>query len=162
MALSPTANNYFAYGVGYLNTGKLRLALTDLDLVLDPTIPVELSSFTAAVDNNNVTLNWQTATETNNSGFEVYRSVSDNDFSKIGFVEGNGTTIEPKSYSFADINLEPGSYSYRLVQIDFDGTRNESKIVNVEVISQPTEYSLSQNYPNPFNPTTTIQVLNTC
>ena len=44
-----------------------------------------------------------------------------------------------------------------MVQIDFDGTRNESEIVNVEVISQPTEYSLSQNYPNPFNPTTTIE-----
>ena len=72
LAFSPAGNNYFAYGVGYLNTGKLRLALTDLDLVLDPTIPVELSSFTAAVDNNNVTLNWQTATETNNTGFELF------------------------------------------------------------------------------------------
>ncbi|MDH3268879.1 MAG: T9SS type A sorting domain-containing protein [Ignavibacteria bacterium] len=158
IAFSATGNNYFAYGTGYRITGKLRLALTDLDLVLDPTIPVELSSFTAAVDNNNVTLNWQTATEKNNSGFEILRSAeNDNNWNQIGFIEGHGTTTESKSYSFADINLEPGSYSYKLVQIDFDGTRNESEIVNVEIGSQPTEYSLSQNYPNPFNPSTTIQ-----
>ena len=53
--------------------------------------------------------------------------------------------------------METGSYSYKLVQIDFDGTRTESEVVNVEINSQPKEYALMQNYPNPFNPTTTIE-----
>jgi hypothetical protein len=121
-------------------------------------VPVELISFTASASENDVTLKWQTATEKNNSGFEILRSTqNDNNWNQIGFIEGHGTTTEPNNYSFTDKNPEPGNYSYKLVQIDFDGTRNESEIVNVEISSQPTEYSLSQNYPNPFNPSTTIQ-----
>jgi hypothetical protein len=121
-------------------------------------VPVELVSFTASVNDNDITLYWKTATEKNNSGFEIHRyAQNDNNWNQIGFVEGNGTTTEENNYSFTDKNLESGSYSYKLVQIDFDGTRNASEIVNVEVGSQPTEYFLSQNYPNPFNPTTTIQ-----
>ncbi len=125
-------------------------------------VPVELTSFSATANENDVTLLWQTATETNNKGFEIER-LKDNKITKlqnwksIGFVEGHGTTTKENNYSFVDKNLEPGDYSYKLLQIDFDGTRNKSEIVNVEVSSQPTEYSLSQNYPNPFNPTTIIQ-----
>jgi Secretion system C-terminal sorting domain len=104
-------------------------------------------------------LNWQTATEKNNSGFEIQRShQSENpDWKQIGFVEGHGTTTQEHSYSFTDKNLAKGNYSYKLSQIDFDGTKTDSKIVAVEINSQPTEFSLSQNYPNPFNPSTTIQ-----
>ena len=126
-------------------------------------VPVELTSFTASVDRNNISLNWQTSTETNNSGFEIQRSdfrdqTSETfDWKKIGFIKGNGTSTKANNYSYLDNNLETGSYSYRLVQIDFDGTRTESKIVNVNINSLPAEYSLSQNYPNPFNPATTIQ-----
>ena len=121
-------------------------------------VPVELVSFTAFVSMDNITLEWQTATEKNNSGFEVLRSAqNEKSWDRIGFVVGHGTTTEGNSYSFIDKNLELGSYSYKLIQIDFDGTRSESEIVNVEVSSQPIEYSLSQNYPNPFNPTTTIE-----
>ncbi len=122
--------------------------------------PVELTSFAAMTDNSNVTLNWQTATETNNSGFEIQRSDirdQNSDWEKIGFVEGNGTSTKANNYSFTDKNLEAGSYSYRLVQIDFDGTRTQSKEVSVEINSFLNQYSLSQNYPNPFNPTTTIE-----
>ena len=68
----------------------------------------------------------------------------------------NGTTAEVSNYSFVDENLLAGSYSYKLVQIDFDGTRTESDVVNVEIGNQPSEYLLMQNYPNPFNPNTTI------
>ena len=124
-------------------------------------VPVELTSFTATVQRNSVSLNWQTATETNNSGFELQRSEMSNvksqtDWQVIGFVPGFGTTTEPKSYSFIDENLSVGNYQYRLKQIDFDGSFEYSNTVEVE-ISSPTEFSLEQNYPNPFNPSTNIQ-----
>jgi hypothetical protein len=70
-------------------------------------------------------------------------------------MDGHGTTTEIQSYIFTDENVSPGKHSYRLKQIDYDGTTEYSNIVAVEV-AQPNEYSLSQNYPNPFNPSTTI------
>ncbi|HEY6626895.1 MAG TPA: T9SS type A sorting domain-containing protein, partial [Ignavibacteriaceae bacterium] len=71
------------------------------------------------------------------------------------YVAGFGTTTEPKSYSFIDSKLETGSYTYRLKQIDFDGSYEYSYEIIVE-IEIPLEYALEQNYPNPFNPSTKI------
>lgn len=117
-------------------------------------VPVELKSFTAAVNNNDVQLLWNTATETNNSGFQIERKFT-GEYEVIGFIEGSGTTSEPVSYSFSDIDLNPGTYYYRLKQIDFNGTYEYSTVVEVDVIA-PKIYSLNQNYPNPFNPSTKI------
>ena len=123
-------------------------------------LPVELTSFTASTEKNGVTLNWKTATETNNYGFEIQRSVvssqqSGNVWSKIGFVEGNGTTNAPKSYSFTDKSAN-GKTSYRLKQIDRDGKFEYSQTVEMMVVNTPKSFALEQNYPNPFNPTTAI------
>jgi hypothetical protein len=119
-------------------------------------IPVELASFTATTDENSVTLNWSTATETNNSGFSIERKTPlDERWKEVGFVPGFGTTTERMSYSFTDENLNMGSYSYRLKQVDLDGKFEYSDAVVVEV-SAPKNYMLMQNYPNPFNPATTI------
>ncbi len=118
-------------------------------------VPVELTSFNAAVNGTNVTLKWTTATEVNNSGFDVERRSSNGNWLKVGFVTGKGTTTEKQSYSFIDKNLSKGNYQYRLRQIDFDGTFEYSKVIEVEVIS-PSKFELAQNYPNPFNPTTSI------
>jgi hypothetical protein len=119
----------------------------------DP-LPVELVSFSASIFRNDVVLDWVTATEINNSGFSVERK-SVGKFETAGFVPGFGTTGEPKSYAFTDADLQPGVYSYRLKQIDFDGSFEYSDVVEIEVIA-PAEFSLNQNYPNPFNPSTTI------
>ncbi|MGB5529149.1 MAG: T9SS type A sorting domain-containing protein, partial [Ignavibacteriaceae bacterium] len=109
---------------------------------------------------NEVVLKWSTATETNNSGFEVERASSTTtpvqDWSKISFVEGRGTTTEKMDYIYKDKLTQPGTYVYRLKQIDFDGTVSYSPEVEVEVIG-PKEFALFQNYPNPFNPSTTIK-----
>lgn len=118
-------------------------------------VPVELTSFTASVNNNAVTLSWETATEINNSGFDVERKSTVGEYDKIGFVPGFGTTTEPRAYSFSDVNLVPGNYTYRLKQIDYDGTFEYSDPVEVDIIV-PDVYSLHQNYPNPFNPSTKI------
>lgn len=117
-------------------------------------VPVELSSFTALVSGKNVTLNWITASEVNNSGFEIQRK-SENEFSTIGFVTGNGTTTNIQQYSITDENLSAGNYIYRLKQIDFNGTFEYSNEIEV-IIAVPSEFSLAQNYPNPFNPSTII------
>ena len=118
-------------------------------------VPVELVSFAANNDENKITLSWQTATEKNNEGFDIERSVDNKTFSKIGNVSGRGTTTERQSYSYVDNSSSGGKLYYRLKQIDYDGSFSYSKTLEVTAI--PMVFALSQNYPNPFNPTTTIK-----
>jgi hypothetical protein len=127
----------------------------DLYLIDLGFVPVELSSFTIDVNKNNITLNWSTATETNNRGFEVQRSISGREFEAIAFVDGKGTTSEMQYFSYTDEELSEGVYNYRLKQVDYDGTFEYSNEISAEVVI-PKVYLLSQNYPNPFNPATTI------
>ena len=124
-------------------------------IIMGSIIPVELTSFAASVNEDEVVLNWSTATETNNQGFEIQRK-SAADFQTVGFAEGHGTTTEIQNYSFTDSKLEPGTYTYRLKQIDYNGSFEYSNSVEAEIIA-PAEFSLKQNYPNPFNPATVIK-----
>ncbi len=124
-------------------------------------VPVELTFFGSSVNGNLVTLEWDTATELNNFGFEVERTnVSEKKneiaaWKKLGFISGAGTTTLPQSYSFVDKNVAAGKYLYRLKQIDNDGRYEYSD--NIEaIVTTPAEFSLGQNYPNPFNPATHI------
>ena len=137
----PTSNQWqtFAY------------PLTDIN------VPVELTSFEAAVVAKNVELTWTTATEINNMGFEIEKSFDGNNFVKIGFVDGRGTSSEAHNYLFTDkLDFQQKTkLSYRLRQVDFDGAAKYSSIVNV-FYDVPDNFTLNQNYPNPFNPTTTI------
>lgn len=139
-----TANAAWAAG----NSGVI------LKLTTTP-VPVELTSFTAAIVGKDVSLNWITATEVNNHGFEVQRKGSAGDFVTIAFIEGHGTTQQTQNYAYTDRNLEAGKYSYRLKQVDFNGIYGYSDVVEVDA-RIPNKFGLSQNYPNPFNPTTTI------
>ncbi len=119
-------------------------------------VPVELTSFTTAAGNNVVILNWTTATETNNKGFEIERSTDRKDWSVIGFVGGSGTSSEPQVYSYTDklSGVTAPRLYYRLKQVDFDGTYEYSDISTAEIA--PSSFELAQNYPNPFNPSTVI------
>jgi hypothetical protein len=132
-------------------------------------LPVELTGFNAQVSQNGVELIWKTATELNNYGFEVQRSVISSQQSadsqklnadswiKIGFVKGNGSSTVPKDYSFIDNSVTDGNkYNYRLKQIDNNGDYKFSSVIEVTANMGPINYKLNQNYPNPFNPTTTI------
>ena len=128
----------------------------NVTLVVGLVIPVELTAFNASVNKNDVVLNWTTATELNNLGFEIQRRSDNGDYTSLGFINGKGTTTEMNDYSFTDKTVDAGSYTYRLMQKDFDGTFAYSQEVEVD-IDLPLDYSLDQNYPNPFNPTTTIR-----
>jgi hypothetical protein len=121
-------------------------------------LPVELTSFTALNTNNCVNLSWSTATELNNNGFDVEKSIGkSSSWEKIGFVKGTENSSSVNKYSFLDKGpFLTGKYQYRLRQNDINGTFKYSNVVEVE-ITLPTAYSLSQNYPNPFNPSTTIE-----
>jgi hypothetical protein len=122
-----------------------------------PPLPVELSSFSADVlEEKEVMLNWTTETEVSNYGFEIQRRIfGDIEWTRIGFVAGNGNSNSPKHYSFTDDNPVNGSkFNYRLKQIDTDGNYEFSNVIEAEII--PADYVLYQNYPNPFNPLTKI------
>jgi hypothetical protein len=125
--------------------------------ILSDPLPVELSSFTAKVIGKSIRLNWQTMSEINNFGFEIERTSASplQGWEKIGFVNGNGNSNTPKSYSFIDDNLNlSGEIWYRLKQIDNDGQFEYSDEVNV--LFSINSFEFYQNYPNPFNPSTTI------
>jgi len=152
-AINTSANTITVYGL----TSFSDFILTDVN---NP-IPVEIVTFTAKQHGSNVTLNWNTATEVRNHGFEIERvkseQLSANGWSKLGFVNGNGNSNIPHDYTFTDNTVkESGKYIYRLKQIDTDGSFEYSNQIEVNV-EIPQVYSLLQNYPNPFNPVTTIQ-----
>lgn len=119
-------------------------------------LPVELVSFSAKALDNAVVLEWMTASELNNKGFSVEKSLDGVSFSEIGFVAGRGTSTEFASYSYTDNKAGAAVVYYRLKQLDFDGTFAYSTIVRVESSSVPAVFALNQNYPNPFNPSTSI------
>jgi hypothetical protein len=145
--VSKTINNVV---VTQNSTTWLNVQLTSLY------VPVELVSFSAHSSGDFIELKWKTASEANNNGFEIERKdQGSSDWEKIVFVRGNSTTSEPSFYSYIDKPNRNGNYSYRLKQIDFDGSFAYSGIVNADFGS--ITFQLMQNYPNPFNPSTTLK-----
>jgi len=154
------APNYYTQTINNVVVGSYN-SQTVLNVELVSTIiPVELFSFTSSVNDNNVTLNWMTATETNNMGFQIERGKTKDarreEWDIIGFINGKGTTTETQTYSFSDENLDAGNYQYRLKQMDFDGSYSYTNTIEAEIAS-PNKFVLEQNYPNPFNPSTIIK-----
>ena len=148
------ATKVFAY-VGTFNTEITTPTTHTIEFPNDP-LPVELASFAAATNRNNVTLNWSTAKEINNSGFDVERKLTTaTEWTKVGNVAGNGTTNETHSYTYND-RVSTGNYNYRLKQIDFNGNFEYFNLTSEVNVGVPDKYDMSQNYPNPFNPSTKI------
>jgi len=123
--------------------------------VIDAVVPVEFINFTARIVNGKTMLEWITATETNNLGFEVERKLAALGWITIGFVEGKGTTTEIQNYRFIDEGIS-GNVYYRLKQVDYDGSITYSEEIEVNGVTV-SSIQLEQNYPNPFNPATIIK-----
>ncbi len=126
----------------------------------DNSLPVELSAFEALTDVDRVVLNWQTSSELENYGFNIYKkSVDQPEWSLVNddIIEGQGTFSGESDYSFTDFEVISGrSYTYKLESVSYSGAVNVEKVVKVEV-PVPDEYALFNNYPNPFNPVTHIK-----
>lgn len=137
-----------------INPGSLTIPLM-FGTAQSPTpLPVELLYFTAKGKDRQIILNWSTASEKNNKGFDVQRSTDGKEFEKIGWVDGHGTTNVMKSYSFRDANVLPGVvYYYRLNQIDFDGKNEISKTVAASISDDKFNFTVS---PNPFSGQTNV------
>src|SRR3970282_686665 len=113
-----SADGHFPQTINNVVVNNFQTTILNVELIPNP-VPVELVSFTAEINGNNVLLKWQTATETNNQGFEIEKFQDYNisrlkNWKNIGFVGGNGTTTELTYYSFIDENTEAGFYQYRL------------------------------------------------
>jgi hypothetical protein len=120
-------------------------------------LPVELAHFGATVDGEDLVLEWITASETNNAGFTVEHRLADEAiFREVGFVDGAGTSLDSKSYSFRIVDPGPGRHAVRLKQIDFDGTVTFSPQV-LASIEVPGDYFLTAAYPNPLTTSATVE-----
>lgn len=138
---------------GVIELDELRVATTWESAGL----PVELTSLNLSKNSGGINLTWSTATESNNAGFEIEKSLNQIAWNKIGFIHGKGTTTEAQTYQFQIPQSElKGTKSwFRLKQVDFDGSASYSNILTYEEI--PETFSVGQNYPNPFNPETTFR-----
>ncbi|HYE96893.1 MAG TPA: T9SS type A sorting domain-containing protein, partial [Rubricoccaceae bacterium] len=108
------------------------------------------------VSGRDVTLAWETASETNNAGFEVQMQRGET-WTTLAFVEGHGTTTEANTYAYTAEGLLPGSYSFRLRQVDYDGQSEVFGPVEAD-IETPGTHMLTSAYPNPFNPQTSFEL----
>ncbi|MGA8262927.1 MAG: metallophosphoesterase, partial [Ignavibacteriaceae bacterium] len=109
-------------------------------------LPVELMAFSVVlVGNSSVKLNWSTATEVNNYGFDVERSNGSNNWLKIGFVAGSGNSNSPKNYSFVDNPTGGSLFNYRLKQIDIGGNFKYYDAIPVKLLALSSPQLLQNN-----------------
>lgn len=144
------------YTMATTSTWATTLVTLSTPAITNGALPVEMTSLTGSAQGTNMAiLRWSTATESNNSGFDVERRAEGGSWAKVAFVAGAGTSSSPKEYSYQD-KVGAGVFMYRLKQIDNTGAFKYSSSVEVNVGVAGKVLQMG-NYPNPFNPSTEIQ-----
>ncbi|HMB94132.1 MAG TPA: T9SS type A sorting domain-containing protein, partial [Rhodothermales bacterium] len=145
-----TGTDSFQYRIRDPDFASSELVEVFIGVGVDTVLPVELVRFEAVQDGNSVRLSWDTASETNNAGFDVERSINGTAFESLDFIEGHGTVSEPQSYAFTDTSFpfEAQDLTYRLKQVDYDGTFDYSPEVEI-LVELNVPYRLTAPYPNP-------------
>ena len=123
-------------------------------------LPIELTSFTATCDGRSALVEWTTASEKNNDYFVLERSDDAINFTELARVAGAGNSIDPIDYAYTDYGIHGGDNYYRLVQVDYDGTRAVSEVVVVNCIETAAGEPDVQAYPNPFYGELTLELEN--
>ncbi|MFK8164712.1 MAG: T9SS type A sorting domain-containing protein [Lewinella sp.] len=135
------------------NESSYAVSSTDFtgSFVLEPALPVTLTSFTVSHNGKNgALLNWKTVEESQNEGFEIERSDDERAWTNIGFVDGHGESDQIRTYDFIDENLTGATYFYRLRQMDYGGAFTYSPIVGITLETAIT--GSIEVFPNPvFN-----------
>ncbi len=132
-----TAFSHLAVGTSSVNNNASSLPVELIDLKAEP------------VENTFIRVSWSTATETDNKGFEVWRSDDGTIFKKVGWVDGNGNSSTIKNYAFNDKNVQPNiTYYYKLNQVDVDGRSEETYIVSAKISDGP-DFNIGEFQPNP-------------
>jgi hypothetical protein len=139
-------------GVGFMDVTD---STKHKNLSFSSPIPVELAGFSGKLNDNQAELKWVTMSEKNNKGFEIEKMDMDESWKSIAFIEGSGSTLEQRTYSYTDKYPNGNELRYRLKQVDLDGSYFYSNIVELDFT--PGSFVLFQNYPNPFNPSTTVK-----
>ena len=119
-------------------------------------LPVEIITFNAVGHNSKVVLNWTTASESNNSHFEIEKSIDGNQYQTIGRIDGRGTTVQKNHYSFTDVNPFSETSYYRLKQVDVDGRAKYSAVLTFK-LNKNLKRSINIS-PNPVTDKINIRV----
>lgn len=115
-------------------------------------LPVGLVDFYGHADGNKIDLFWITESETNNDRFDVYHSINLNDFEFMASVDGAGNSTEERKYRFIHNNPEVGTHYYKIVQVDFNGTQEETNVISIDYKMTINEENYFSNpFPNPAN-----------
>lgn len=138
---------YELCGISSFSGGGAGFSVSDGNPAL---LPVELLDFSAKSKETHIQLDWSTATEINNDGFEVQRSIDGENFETIAWVEGNGNTTNVQTYQYEDYEAKVGMNYYRLKQIDFDGEFEYTYIVSAK-LGSVEGITISNLRPNPAN-----------
>lgn len=122
-------------------------------------LPVTYLSLDAKANESDINVSWRTAVEINNKGFHVQKSTDGINFHEVTTIEGNGNTTETSFYQYVDKDVRAGQvYYYKLMQEDFDGKINPSKIVSAQLYNSESNWTVSEFIPNPAKTITSLHI----